>query len=413
MNYSGHLLEAIAIRPDASDAFNFAVMAPDMVGIAGTRLSKDCSDAELVAGVNFHYATDDALNGNRKFTLVKEKYRNIHEQYLPRGAARACADPGSEMLLDGYALQRDDVAQAFQRVMNAAAAEEFPLRQLATDGQALVDVVRKYQQHGPPFAYRNPVEVAYMLHRRVQSRQRLRFDASALPKVAETFKDQQAYLAKIAGSLFEDTARALSEDKAIDLDIGPIASIVPDLGVAMTRYEDSRSQFAAGHKAASLAMAQIGYKRVSEIGGGARGEPIFPNGFSGSIARSSNWAVAIVATMFQHPSVGVDIKRADQFIDNDLSERVAVSNEMDQYADYGDQAGLVIASLKKAVHKAIGRYIERTVGFGEVRLQRLPESAADVEPISSRLKEELGKLKVKTIANNDGRWQTSICLVDN
>lgn len=67
-----------------------------------------------------------------------------------------------------------------------------------------------------------------------------------------------------------------------------------------------RAQFAAGRRAARLAMAPLGVAPVA-IGRGQEGEPLFPAQVCGSISHTREYAAAIVGWANNYASVGVDI----------------------------------------------------------------------------------------------------------
>ena len=67
-----------------------------------------------------------------------------------------------------------------------------------------------------------------------------------------------------------------------------------------------RAQFAAGRRAARLAMAPLGVAPVA-VGRGQEGEPLFPAQVCGSISHTRAYAVAMVGWMGDYASVGVDI----------------------------------------------------------------------------------------------------------
>ena len=211
MNYVAHGAVAKLFNPKVSDEFVYGAMLPDFVGMARTKLIRPVLNSQVESGIKFHYATDYVFDRNDKFRIIKGKFFEIHNRYLPRGAARACADPGSEILLDGFALEIPGADDLFERVMERAVQYSTKLGQLALDQLALDELNQKMAYYGAPFAYRNPEFAAISLCRRLSDRPRLSFDEDKIDKVTETFELQQKVIGKVAASLIRETVSDLAD----------------------------------------------------------------------------------------------------------------------------------------------------------------------------------------------------------
>jgi hypothetical protein len=103
MNFFGHALIAQrneatrgAIRPE----FVLGAMLPDFASMLRTRPPETSHDA-LRAGLAFHHRTDDAFHGSQSFLEFSRLASSfLAERGLARGAARAVAHVGVELLLD-------------------------------------------------------------------------------------------------------------------------------------------------------------------------------------------------------------------------------------------------------------------------------------------------------------------------
>jgi hypothetical protein len=103
MNFFGHAL--IAQRDEATRGpiraeFVLGAMLPDFASMLRTRPPLATLDA-LEAGLSFHHRTDDAFHGSRAFLeFSRQASRFLNDHGVPRGAARAVAHVGVELLVD-------------------------------------------------------------------------------------------------------------------------------------------------------------------------------------------------------------------------------------------------------------------------------------------------------------------------
>ena len=420
MNYVSHAFITSEVFPDANDAQVFGSMIPDLVGMAGTKLERGVDDRHLREGIELHIATDSVFDPHPEFMDIKVKYGQIHGEVLPNGAARLAADPGTEMLLDGFTLQKDRAAQVYKSAIQAALNKEFPYWQGAKDPATFTAFCMRHAEVGVPYMYADPLIVAQRLHRRVASRPRLAFDEKYVKDVARVFELQQADIGRIANALIVDTIEALrapAEDTAIN--IGPVADILPGISVAIVQVNESHQallhrseelttkQSATGRYAARQALQQLGLENAT-IPKGNKGEPQFPDGFVGTISHSKDWAVALACTAGKYSSLGVDLEKTGRQFN---SQRVATDIELEALGSFDAQASLVIASVKEAYYKAIFPFVGRFVGFREVEVTMNDDARILVHPVSSQLTRELEAVDVDVHVLNDGRWLMSICVV--
>jgi 4'-phosphopantetheinyl transferase EntD len=79
--------------------------------------------------------------------------------------------------------------------------------------------------------------------------------------------------------------------------------------------------------------------------------PVWPDGFVGSIAHDSSFAIAAIAAQREYLSVGVDIEPAEPLA-ADLLDIVATAKERDRIQDDPCQGRLLFA-VKEAIYKAV------------------------------------------------------------
>ncbi|HEY1645372.1 MAG TPA: 4'-phosphopantetheinyl transferase superfamily protein, partial [Candidatus Saccharimonadales bacterium] len=376
---------------------------------------------------------DQVFDGNSQFTELKTTFREFHEMFLPRGAARTCADAGTEMLLDGFVLEKAQAVDAYSRAMEAARDGSIPIGQLSSEPQRFVEFNLRHSKFQVPYFYQDPLVVAERLQHRLAIRNSLRlmFDEAQIPEVARLFTVQQEEIGKVANVLIEQTIAGLLKGHAITrpINAGPVAQLLPGLaistakqnsedidGLTQTEIESMEgasvsTATASGRRVAKLALKQLGTSGLLEIPRGHRGDPIFPEGFVGSISHAAGWAIAIAAREDSFLSVGVDIEPSDRVFKRDISQRVATYDELEEFSDFDELTPLVVSSLKEAVYKALHGYVGRRIGFHEVVLRRTEHDRATVQLLSEDLVLATNGNTVETVMVNDFNWQTSVSYV--
>jgi len=139
--------------------------------------------------------------------------------------------------------------------------------------------------------------------------------------------------------------------------IGAADGLFPAEAEAMARaVPDRRAEFAAGRRAARMALAAVGLPEV-EIPVGPRRAPVWPEGVSGSITHDRGVALAAVIT--NGGAIGID-----------LTEAVPLPAELrDTVLPHRDEAALtgwearVAFSAKESFFKALYPSVETLFGF--------------------------------------------------
>lgn len=207
MNLGGH----IAVATSASDdpVFWLGSALPDLAAIGRFRLLGRTENVALAAGISFHHRTDTAFHRHGWFTSVQgELQSQLTGAGLGRGAARAVAHVGPELLLDGAL----ETANGHQR----SALDAIDL--VADDTQSLVDDDRlaAWTQHlqrvselGMPRDYDDPAAVAGRLHRILRDRPRLAFEPSQIEAVTVLLAAVQPRIVDTAPDLIADLVAEL------------------------------------------------------------------------------------------------------------------------------------------------------------------------------------------------------------
>lgn len=111
MNYFGHA--AVASWKEGKGGLPLGAMLPDFTTMCGARVT-GTSDDEVAAGIELHHATDAAFH---KAPVVKGLMRELDQRLeragCSRGARRAVAHIGTELLLDGVLVENGEYRDAY------------------------------------------------------------------------------------------------------------------------------------------------------------------------------------------------------------------------------------------------------------------------------------------------------------
>ncbi len=141
-----------------------------------------------------------------------------------------------------------------------------------------------------------------------------------------------------------------------------------------------RHSFTAGRAALRMALRMAGTES-GDLLPTERGGPNVQTGFSGSISHKDGLAAAL-ATKGTQSTCGVDLEvvRAKR---PDISRHVLTREELDADRELPAEERMRVLllrfSLKEAIYKAIDPFVQRYVGFKEVRVTPQELGAADVE----------------------------------
>lgn len=122
MNFFGHAVIARrkevargGVRPE----FVLGAMLPDFASMLRVRPPR-ADGRELREGILFHHATDEAFHGSESFLEFSRRASSfLLERGLSRGAARAVAHVGVELLLDAALAQENAANEAYLSALDA------------------------------------------------------------------------------------------------------------------------------------------------------------------------------------------------------------------------------------------------------------------------------------------------------
>lgn len=134
------------------------------------------------------------------------------------------------------------------------------------------------------------------------------------------------------------------------------------------------AEFESGRVAAARALRQAGWEGNCAVASDARGVPLFPRGFVGSIAHKHGRAIAAIAKASTTSGLGVDLEFDQGLHDAALAEEVVTNAEVPQLAvlraehpSLASIATLVLAA-KEAVFKAVFPITRTDFTFGDAEV---------------------------------------------
>lgn len=168
MNFFGHA--AVASWRSGDPSFVLGAMLPDFTSMIGAR-APEIGDPALAEGVAFHHATDEVFHDVSDFReLCRASFDELSRAGLGRGAARAVAHIGVEILLDGVLAGEPSARQAY-----LAALRQRPrlLWRSEPEARAFDALLEAMRGRGISRQHTAPAVVAYRVERALAGRSRL------------------------------------------------------------------------------------------------------------------------------------------------------------------------------------------------------------------------------------------------
>ena len=238
MNLVGHAVVAARQSPDATASFVAGAMLPDLGAIARVRLlprarastPSTVAASDLAAGIALHHASDAAFHASPWFHEHNRGLRDVLlDAGVDRGAARACAHAGLEMLLDGELAGDpavvDTTYAAFDVLATPGPARTAAGELVAPDGRAIwLERLDRISRSLDPHAYRSASNVADRLHRMTQGRARIELPADQVTHVSHALDAYRPVVVRDAAHVVDAVLAAIE---------GPMPANVPqDVGAA-------------------------------------------------------------------------------------------------------------------------------------------------------------------------------------
>jgi hypothetical protein len=214
VNLVAHVAVAERRDPRAPAPFLAGAVLPDLAAMARVRLGRGGDDA-LGDGIAFHHAADAAFHASRWFNDHNRALRDVLlDAGVDRGAARAAAHAGLEMLLDGGLAVRPTVVRATGTALAAvtgpgATREAVQALVPATDRSRWSEHLELIGRSFDARAYTSPDEIARRLHRMTSGRARIELAAAQVPLVARELAVFQPAVVADADAVVAEVATAV------------------------------------------------------------------------------------------------------------------------------------------------------------------------------------------------------------
>ncbi|HEY4104573.1 MAG TPA: hypothetical protein VGM44_11815 [Polyangiaceae bacterium] len=190
MNFFGHAVIAErseAARGEPRAEFVLGAMLPDFASMLRVRPPSTTHEA-VAEGIRFHHATDDAFHGSESFLEFSRQASSfLRERGLSRGAARAVAHVGVELLIDG-ALPENAANEAYLSALAAALTNDVAshIQWQAVEQEARFQhLCHNLRARGAPRRDAPPELVAERLRNILASRPRLAMDEAGQSVVTD------------------------------------------------------------------------------------------------------------------------------------------------------------------------------------------------------------------------------------
>jgi enterobactin synthetase component D len=207
-------------------------------------------------------------------------------------------------------------------------------------------------------------------------RQTMDRDCCTQPGVMPPLDDE--FVKYVALSAVSDVRHILHPDEARD-------------GAAIV-HTRRREEFFLGRTAAHHALLHSGIERITPIRRGLLGEPIWPEGFVGSITHCHPWTIAAVAEKKEVSAIGIDLESMERVQVEDVRTLICCPSELDWIASGNPVERLTILfSAKEAIFKAVHPSCHRYFGFLDVEVVSKPLENKCVGTLQINLSEGYAK----------------------
>ena len=126
--------------------------------------------------------------------------------------------------------------------------------------------------------------------------------------------------------------------------------------VQEVKSESRKHQFLAGRACAHDALSHFGLSHKPILRNPKTCEPLWPEGFHGSITHTGNWAAAAVGRKIEVQGIGIDLENLSRKVDPNLRRHVCDAEEQQLLnslePEEADQALKLIFSAKECIFKA-------------------------------------------------------------
>ena len=161
-----------------------------------------------------------------------------------------------------------------------------------------------------------------------------------------------------------------------------------------------KEHFRSGRICAGEVISKLGARGQPVLRDPQTREPLWPEGISGSITHSGNWAAAAAGKSSDVSGIGIDLEDLERQVDSRISRHVCIPEEQKWLQECGEdfleQNLKIIFSAKESIFKAFFPYTRTYLHFHDARIlmeqtffqKSKPDSLSEKENISNPAKFE-------------------------
>lgn len=204
-----------------------------------------------------------------------------------------------------------------------------------------------------------------------------------------------------------------------DSSLGDLYEAAPEVD---RRYIDKasskkrRTEFLLGRQAARRCLQQLNFPGNPELRKGEQGEPLWPDGFSGSITHSGSLVLACATKREDYKAIALDIEDRGKIRSLNIAKQICRKEELSWIdsidGDKDKQTALIsLFSAKETIYKAYFPICGRFFGFQSVTLRMNADNTRFVGELMEELQPDylpIGKTVSVGLRTNPGYILTSL-----
>ena len=161
-----------------------------------------------------------------------------------------------------------------------------------------------------------------------------------------------------------------------------------------------KEHYRSGRICAGEVLSKLGARGQPVLRDPQTREPLWPEGISGAITHSGNWAAAAAGKTSEVSGIGIDLEDLERQVDSRISRHVCIPEEQKWLQECGEdfleQYLKIIFSAKESIFKAFFPYSRTYLHFHDARIlmeqtffqKSKPDSLSEKEKISNPAKFE-------------------------
>ena len=133
-----------------------------------------------------------------------------------------------------------------------------------------------------------------------------------------------------------------------------------------------KEHYRSGRICAGVVLSKLGTLGQPVLRDPQTREPLWPEGISGAITHSGNWAAAAAGKTSDVSGIGIDLEDLERQVDSRISRHVCIPEEQKWLQEWGEdfleQNLKIIFSAKESIFKAFFPYTRTYLHFHDARI---------------------------------------------